>query len=601
MSKINNNLRFEATKVASVDRATDSDQAVVSSEDEHETIKQNKPSFPSAGGHAHSKPGRRSSFLSEIKADPKRRSSVTGFYATNNSSQPSTPSAENNPPVWTFGSTLTKVASTGSASNNAWSPNASIWGNDLRSSQMSLNLPPTVSYTENGGPLVMRDTLDEVIPFSIPLHPTPKAYRSQSYSVGQMESELDLPGSPMQGTGRMKHKPSRLNEVEHAPTLEELNEGDDEGSDAGVPLGSPRLWDRVNYTNLNHSNANYSPERLSGNVLAKRFIPSTNDGSNDSTSHGVEQISYTADEHARYGMPGQHASLMVRPQWQTTPSFDYVPGPPQSRRHSTTDANLEESSLAGDAHPANGANMLNAEYRQQATDIEENMVQKDMDNRAWAQNYFAGNVPAARSQTEAAQRVPENPRISTGAYPQGPSPGVFSRPGFDTPLYIVAFKCARADVYYVQPGTGLEVNEGDLVMVEADRGYDLGTVTHARVSWPRARELKEKALDEHFRWLMMFSRHNQDLTTNDPQNFQGLLANKGPQERDPGRKGFGISQHDSAYNQDIKPRLIKRRAFNHEIASLREKEGNEAKAKRCLLYTSPSPRDGLLSRMPSSA
>ena len=34
--------------------------------------------------------------------------------------------------------------------------------------------------------------------------------------------------------------------------------------------------------------------------------------------------------------------------------------------------------------------------------------------------------------------------------------------------------------------------------------------------------------------------------------------------------------------------------FNYEIQDLRDGEG-------CLLYTSPSPRDGLLSRMPSSA
>ena len=32
-----------------------------------------------------------------------------------------------------------------------------------------------------------------------------------------------------------------------------------------------------------------------------------------------------------------------------------------------------------------------------------------------------------------------------------------------------------------------------------------------------------------------------------------------------------------------------------------EKEINKQKNKFCLLYTSPSPRDGLLSRMPSSA
>ena len=37
------------------------------------------------------------------------------------------------------------------------------------------------------------------------------------------------------------------------------------------------------------------------------------------------------------------------------------------------------------------------------------------------------------------------------------------------------------------------------------------------------------------------------------------------------------------------------------LTSITEKVGNEARYLHCLLYTSPSPRDGLLSRMPSSA
>ena len=43
----------------------------------------------------------------------------------------------------------------------------------------------------------------------------------------------------------------------------------------------------------------------------------------------------------------------------------------------------------------------------------------------------------------------------------------------------------------------------------------------------------------------------------------------------------------------------KREQLAQEVTRLTEQ--NPAKAKDCLLYTSPSPRDGLLSRMPSSA
>ena len=42
--------------------------------------------------------------------------------------------------------------------------------------------------------------------------------------------------------------------------------------------------------------------------------------------------------------------------------------------------------------------------------------------------------------------------------------------------------------------------------------------------------------------------------------------------------------------------------FNNTIISIADTNGNVISwASACLLYTSPSPRDGLLSRMPSSA
>ena len=46
-------------------------------------------------------------------------------------------------------------------------------------------------------------------------------------------------------------------------------------------------------------------------------------------------------------------------------------------------------------------------------------------------------------------------------------------------------------------------------------------------------------------------------------------------------------------------------SFENKVASLIKEEADKAKISEkfedCLLYTSPSPRDGLLSRMPSSA
>lgn len=48
-----------------------------------------------------------------------------------------------------------------------------------------------------------------------------------------------------------------------------------------------------------------------------------------------------------------------------------------------------------------------------------------------------------------------------------------------TQLYIVEFKAGRSDIFYVAENTGLEVHKGDLVIVEADRGKDLGKVINS--------------------------------------------------------------------------------------------------------------------------
>ena len=140
-------------------------------------------------------------------------------------------------------------------------------------------------------------------------------------------------------------------------------------------------------------------------------------------------------------------------------------------------------------------------------------------------------------------------------------------------LYIVTFKCLRADVFYVQESTGLRTKKGDLVIVEADRGTDLGTVQSDDVSWAEAKQLKEEYTKKHHEWLMAFSHHTQN----------GAIAGPNP-------NGPSIAQNSGALSNtsgfqdlpsgEIKPKMIKRLAQPHEVNTLREKEGAEAKAKR---------------------
>lgn len=84
------------------------------------------------------------------------------------------------------------------------------------------------------------------IPFAIPLHPTPKTYRSQSYSVGQLEPDAPpaaMSSSAMMGRGRahghsgLQHRPSRpsmLSEMSNDGGLlgkvKEVDDDDDESA-----------------------------------------------------------------------------------------------------------------------------------------------------------------------------------------------------------------------------------------------------------------------------------------------------------------------------------------------------------------------------------
>ena len=61
----------------------------------------------------------------------------------------------------------------------------------------------------------------------------------------------------------------------------------------------------------------------------------------------------------------------------------------------------------------------------------------------------------------------------------------------NTPLYIATFKAGRRDVYYCADPT-LLISNGDRVVVEADRGSDLGTVVYDQLTPMDIRDWQEK-------------------------------------------------------------------------------------------------------------
>jgi hypothetical protein len=150
----------------------------------------------------------------------------------------------------------------------------------------------------------------------------------------------------------------------------------------------------------------------------------------------------------------------------------------------------------------------------------------------------------------------------------------------DRLLHIVLFKCSRPEVFYIPDNTGFVVEPGDLVIVEADRGTDLGTVAGRGVDWVSAAELKRHYAEAHYKWLMLYS---QSAGTDGDDTGAGMLA---ATNRLQGGVVGGMgpaSQYPVEMPQigmgELQPKRIMRLAQNHEIQALREKERNEVKAK----------------------
>ncbi|KAI9681398.1 MAG: hypothetical protein M1817_002681 [Caeruleum heppii] len=640
-------------------KSTPDSEALASSDDEIEKLGPTSP----APTVAPMKPARRSSWLNDVQMLPQRKSSFAGpgsFSSTN--SHPSTPLAESS--TWpTSASSGTNRPPT-AASAFTWG-NA-IWNSDTRKeppSRLTEVLPsPTSLAPPNISPsfgehdpftkAIGRDhTGDSTIPFAIPLHPTPKTYRSQSYSVGQLDPELNngppssVPGPHQAARARnvLHHRSSRpgmLSELAHEGTsLDRVREVDDDddsttGSIQGVllPATEPHHHDVFARENarLRNSGASKSIEniRLRGSHGLPHAGHPIQESVPEESESAIDEIDVLNELHdwrsnaipsRRYSEyrpdnDARHASLAMpenrklesikKGHWHSSLNFGGNAEGQQSRRHSFADVparNDSISSVADQGYPSSGKYdgqfQAGGPRRDGMGTHVESAFSSPTDDTA---SYFSGLRPpqpmASLDQDTAtlammhpgymrpptyvagvtapySHRGLQNAAVSAAA-PQMPH---IPHPLPNQLLYVVTFKCLRAEIFYVQEGTGLQINRGDLVIVEADRGTDLGTVVDDNVTWQQAKDRKEYYAEEHFRWLMMFSRHSNQLDTGTglrpPYMAPGsAVGGMGPQG---GQQGG-----QDAHPIEVKPKMIKRLAQNHEIQGLREKEANEAKAKR---------------------
>lgn len=632
-----------------VRRSTPDSEALASSDDEVDPHRQDVPQPMQPP-----KPVRRASWLndtSQITLPHPRKGSFASSSMSPTASHPSTPAVETGAGPW--GSHPSSSATIGrghQAPSFTWG--TGIWNTDRKEppSRLTEVLPSPTSTIPPGigspsffggegvlsqsSPTPREQGSNPQIPFPIPLHPTPKTYRSQSYSVGQLDPDTTTPTMPSSSALSSRARPIGHPGLQHRPSrpsmLSEMSsegamlgkvkevEDDEDGSSCSPGHGTHpqqsaeaktiELLARENamlrqqqYQSRIRPRASTAASYGLGNGYSVReCVPEESDYAIDELDEGNEghdaagrrgtgrRMSEYAPGAFRTQYPLENRNLenVKRAFWTSSLGFGGLSDIAQSRRHSFADVPTRQASIGslGEAHSLHEMQSSEVSQSQDYGGFSDGVLM----HTGSPVNYYPGGNLSGTHQTIAssaysnhypspyglpspyANRPPSPPRNMYG----------MTQPRHNQLLHIVLFKCSRADVFYIQEGTGLSVKPGDLVIVEADRGTDLGTVAKENVDWQTAKELKEHYAEEHYKWLMMYSQNN--AAAKESTGAAGLLAaSNGLQGSTIGGMGPPNQHHMQEQNaSELKPKLIKRLAQNHEIQNLNEKEGNEAKAKR---------------------
>ncbi|CDK24801.1 unnamed protein product [Kuraishia capsulata CBS 1993] len=125
-------------------------------------------------------------------------------------------------------------------------------------------------------------------------------------------------------------------------------------------------------------------------------------------------------------------------------------------------------------------------------------------------------------------------------------------------LALVSFKAGRVDVFYHPENTCHNLKIGDFVLVEADRGTDLGKVVRLDVSIDEARLLK----------LRQHQEQQSALSLNGPGNSPPLNA-------------VNLSASQASPPPSLHyPKPLVRFAYANEVSQLQSKQSDEEKAKQ---------------------
>lgn len=231
-----------------VRRSTPDSEALASSDDEVDPHHRPDPSHSSMQPP---KPVRRASWLNDttqITLPHPRKGSFASSSMSPTASHPTTPATEAGTGPWGAHPSSATLGRHQPPTFSTWG--AGIWNTERKEppSRLSEVLPSPTSTFPPGvssptffgdGSLPQASTGREQgsnpqIPFPIPLHPTPKTYRSQSYSVGQLDPDTATPTVPTTSALSARSRPIGHPGLQHRPSRPSmLSEMSSEGAMLG--------------------------------------------------------------------------------------------------------------------------------------------------------------------------------------------------------------------------------------------------------------------------------------------------------------------------------------------------------------------------------
>jgi hypothetical protein len=385
-------------KTPGLRRSTPDSEALASSDDEVEQTRAAQQALNSKVVKA----PRRTSWLNEMPPPNRKLSNTMSGPYSPTTSHPATPSTEQ--AVWT------SAASPGLTGSGTWNtstsyPWGSIWNNENRKeppsrlqevlpSPTAIN-PPTAKFLTDDfqNHSLNRGAGESAIPFSIPLQPTPKTYRSQSYSVGQLDTGAVMPstlttsspneagrsrfGVPYPGLQRRSSRQGALNDSGGLDRVREVEDDEDSNRDQQDPMlasSQARMIERLERENAELRQAGYGRERTSSSSAAGTSSSSTfrntrirgpvpeetdlavDDGEELITTEvrdrnpAFRRLSEAGKLYAEHqplsAVESRNLESLKKAHWQTSLGFGSMIEPSHSRRHSFADVPTRHGSLS---------------------------------------------------------------------------------------------------------------------------------------------------------------------------------------------------------------------------------------------------------------